>query len=175
MKILTVSGALAALVLVTSAHAGGMRGGMGSGGKPPAPAYSFAATLSGAQNVPAVMSDGSGTFSIDFPAALDSATYTLKVNGLSADVTAIHMHCALSGANGMPAVNVMVGRNITISNDDIRPIDATNPACGMAINNIASLLEAVRQHRIYVNVHTANFPAGEVRGQVIETPAAGED
>ena len=174
MKILTVSGAFAALVMVTSTHAGGMRGGMG-GGKPPAPAYSFAATLSGAQNVPAVMSDGSGSFSIEFPAALDNATYTLKVDDLSADVTAVHLHCALSGANGMPALNVMVGRNITITNDDIRPIDATNPACGMAINNIASLLEAVRQHRIYVNVHTANFPAGEVRGQVIETPDAKED
>ena len=40
-------------------------------------------------------------------------------------------------------------------------------ACGVPLNNIASLAFAMRAGKIYANVHSAAFPAGVMRGQLL--------
>lgn len=42
----------------------------------------------------------------------------------------------------------------------------TNEACGVPVNNAASLYEAILQRRIYLNVHSDANPPGETRGQL---------
>ncbi|HJY80592.1 MAG TPA: CHRD domain-containing protein [Candidatus Binatia bacterium] len=91
-------------------------------------------------------------------------------------VTQAHLHCARAGINGpifvflfpfTPAgvnVNGTLARG-TFTNADIIPT-AGNAACGTTVNNIASLLEAIREGRVYANVHTLTNPAGEIRAQV---------
>ncbi len=79
-----------------------------------------------------------------------------------------HIHCAPGGANG-PVVAFLAGV-VPGGFDGKVKLDATltaanivNPACGA---DIALLAESMRAGDTYVNVHSIDFPGGEVRGQI---------
>ncbi len=116
-----------------------------------------------------------GHFGISFDDDLSAADVNLNV--FAANVTGAHLHCGMAGTNGpivvslfegglfLPAENA-AGRigKVMITNDDILP--KTAEECGMPINNIASLLNAITASNIYVNVHSTSFPPGALRGQL---------
>jgi len=99
-------------------------------------------------------------------------------------VTMAHLHCATAGMGGTPVifsfgkngeakdgmyVNEMLSDG-SLTSHDLLPGDYSNMfACGVPINNIASLYKAVLERKIYVNVHTIAHPNGEVHGQVINS------
>lgn len=151
----------------------------------------FEAELSGAQEVttPAggVVTDTTGTIEIEFDKALTSALFSLAVSNGTGIIQA-HLHCASAGVNGPvvsflfgpvePPVDVGAGSVAgTLSNSDIIPLDTSeeNEACGVPLNNIASLAFAMRAGKIYANVHSAAFPAGVVRGQLLEADDEDDD
>jgi hypothetical protein len=80
-------------------------------------------------------------------------TWTLKFSGLTGPATAAHIHLGAMGASG----NVVV------------PLcgPCKSPVKGTATLSKA-LLKALKTHKLYVNVHTAKNPAGEIRGQLAE-------
>jgi CHRD domain len=113
---------------------------------------SFGATLSGAAEVPANASGGTGTLD----ATLDKSTSVLKwkvtYSGLTGPATMAHFHGpAMPGSNTKPVVPFA---------------SAANPIEGSATltpDQIADLMAG----KWYVNVHTAANPGGEIRGQVM--------
>jgi len=133
--------------------------------------------LSGAQEVPGVITNTTGTLRLDFDPGLSEARFRLMVND-GIGVTQAHLHCARAGANG-PVVVFLFGFapggvNVdgvlstgTLTNTEFLGADCTGTT-GRPINNIASLALAARDGLIYVNVHTNLNPAGEVRGQLFE-------
>ena len=78
-------------------------------------------------------------------------TWTLTFSKLSGPATAAHIHMAAMGKSG----NVIV------------PLcgPCTSPVKGTATIS-AALKAAFKKHLLYVNVHTAKNPAGEIRGQL---------
>jgi CHRD domain len=139
------------------------------------------AILSGAQEVspPAptggVVTETTAKVELQFDAGLTQVEFRLDVSK-GAGVTQAHLHCARAGVNGPIFVFLFpltpAGVNVngtlakgTFTNADIMSTSG-NAACGTTINNIASLLEAIREGRVYANVHTLANPAGEVRAQV---------
>ncbi|PTN11814.1 CHRD domain-containing protein [Nitrosomonas aestuarii] len=67
-----------------------------------------------------------------------------------------------------PPVDVSNGAlEVTLDNSDII-LPETMDACGVPLNNIASLAFAMRAGKIYANVHSTAFPAGVIRGQLLE-------
>jgi hypothetical protein len=109
--------------------------------------------------------------------------YNLNVkNGVN--VTQAHYHCAAAGENG-PVVAFLFGfvpGGVNVRNGKLASgrLDNTNvlsdttdfkntTVCGVTIVNIASLYAAILKGLIYVNVHTVANPAGEVRGQVVQS------
>ncbi len=131
--------------------------------------------LSGDQEVDPVINSFIGRFGIAFEDDLSAADVNLTV--FAANVTGAHLHCGAAGTNGTIVVGLQEGRlffppeqargrigKVMITNDDILP--RTVEDCGMAINNIASLLAAIRMDLIYVNVHSSAFPGGALRGQL---------
>ena len=101
----------------------------------------------------------------------------MNLTVFAANVTGAHLHCGAAGTNGTIVVGLQEGGlffppeqalgrigEVMITNDDIRP--KTAEQCGVAINNIASLLAAIRMDLIYVNVHTAAFGGGALRAQL---------
>jgi hypothetical protein len=116
----------------------------------------FRADASAAQEVqdPPVESEGLATGRFTFERDLSEFGARVDVEGLTGEVTAAHLHCAIAGVT-LP------------DNEDVTDNPTCEDACGFAINNIASLRQAAADGCIYLNVHTEQFPDGEVRGQLL--------
>lgn len=158
---------------------------LGAGLLPAGPALAdgavFEAGLSGAQEVPAVDTRGSGKIKAKFDAGYSRVTVDVKAKDLRGAIVGAHFHCARAGANG-PVVFGLVspgplsvdGNRIrgSLTNANFTGADCTGPA-GRNINNIAALAFAMRDGLIYLNLHTSAVGSGEIRGQL--EPARGDD
>ena len=92
-----------------------------------------------------------------FKGTLNGSTLTWKLtySHLTGAATAAHIHMGAKGVAG----NVVV------------PLCGATPACksgvGGTITLTSAMMSAFKKHLLYVNVHTAKNPNGEIRGQVL--------
>lgn len=136
----------------------------------------FKSRLSGFEEVPALSSQGTG----EFEANIDGQhiEYTLSYRGLDSGVRFAHIHLGQAGVNG--GISVFLCSNL--------PAPVPTPACpinsgsvsgtldetsvvgpagqGIAPEEIDELIAAIKAGVTYVNVHTDDFPGGEIRGQI---------
>jgi len=107
-------------------------------------------TLTGAEEVPAVTTTATGNATVDIkPDRSVSATVT--VSGMTA--TASHIHEGAAGANGPVIVPfTKTGDNTFASAPDAKLTEAQ--------------YESYKQGKLYVNVHSAKNPGGEIRAQI---------
>ncbi|HRP62169.1 MAG TPA: CHRD domain-containing protein [Phycisphaerales bacterium] len=112
--------------------------------------YTLVAELRGGQEVPPVSTTarGSGRFIVDTDAK--TVTYYINFRGLSSTETAAHIHGVAD-----PGVNAGIKHNLGTG----------NPKAGVWNYNPADEAD-ILAGRMYVNVHTTNFPGGEIRGQI---------
>lgn len=115
----------------------------------------FDAALDGVQEVPMVNTNGRGIASIRITADLDSIRYDVQLSGLSGPAQAAHLHLGAPGSNGPVTLDLSSG----IMGDRIQGWALTS---GLGDALITEMLEG----GVYLNVHTAQEPAGEIRGQV---------
>jgi len=112
----------------------------------------FSADLTGAQEAPPVATPGRGSATATLDGnALD---YTVQYSGLSGPATGAHFHGpAVAGQNA--GVQVNIGQ----------------PSLASPIKGRAQLSDQqaadLKAGRLYVNIHTARNPGGEIRGQVL--------
>ena len=110
------------------------------------------ADITGAQEVPAVTTQGKGNAEITYDSAGKKLSWTVTYSGLSGPATAAHFHGpAEAGKNAGVAVPI--------------PNQATSPVKGTATLTDAQAADLMAG-RYYVNIHTAANPGGEIRGQV---------
>jgi hypothetical protein len=158
---------LSAGLLVTSLA------GAGATGK-----KNFKANLTGFQEVPAVSSFGSGTFTATIDDDAQTITYELSYGGLNSTTLFAHIHLGQRGANGgvaaflcgggdKPPCPAGTGATETVSGV-IDAADVIGPAGqGIAAGEFDELVDAMRAGVTYVNVHSAPmWPGGEIRGQL---------
>lgn len=108
------------------------------------------ADLKGTNEVPPVDTKATGSVTATFDTASKKLSWKGSYSGLSGPATAAHFHAGESGKNGGVAV----------------PITATaSPFEGSATLTDAQVADLMGG-KWYVNVHTANNKAGEIRGQV---------
>lgn len=123
--------------------------------------FTFTAVLDQAQEVPAPIAvpGAAGTATMRFNSANNTFDLDLFVQGLSGPITSSHLHVAPPGAAGPAVVNLGDQTAYIASGGGFRRI-----VRGLAFPaaNIADLLSG----NIYVNVHTALNPAGEIRSQM---------
>lgn len=114
----------------------------------------FAAELSGKNEAPANDSKASGMVTADYDTVSNKLTWSVKVSGLSGSPTRVHFHGpAKEGENANPL--------ITLEAADV----ASEKIDGSAILTTEQV-NALKDGKVYLNVHTAKFPDGEVRGQL---------
>ena len=135
----------------------------GNGGLGNHSAMSFGARLRPGQEVPPVVSDGQGRVSFD----VDGTTVAFKLHweDLTSQATMAHIHCGATGVAGPVGVTLFMGamgKDGTVRGTFTAP--DTGNSCGWV--TLADVLGAVFSGNTYVNVHSTNFPAGEIRGQL---------
>jgi Cu/Zn superoxide dismutase len=114
------------------------------------------ANLSGSNEMPAADPSASGTAKVRLDRAKKKVCFTIRVNGAVEDVVAAHIHKGGKGVAGdilVPLINSA----------------APGPKFTGCEKNVArSVIRAILRHprRYYVNVHTMDFPGGEIRGQL---------
>ena len=115
---------------------------------------SFKVPLSGAEQVPPVTTTGKGSANLTWDPSTRVVTWDITDSGLTGPVTMAHFHNGAEGKNG-PVVIWLTQKNT----------EATG-----AIKGDATLTpEQAQQFEAgdwYINVHTKDHPAGEIRGQV---------
>ena len=119
----------------------------------------FYANMTGGQEIPAVTTSSYGRAGFEFADSLTSMSYIIRTN-VSAP-TAAHIHCAPAGQNGPVGVTLQL-RSATGHGTITKP--DKNNACGWT--TVADVMTAMQSGNAYINVHTAAFPTGEIRGQV---------
>lgn len=114
------------------------------------------ARLSGASEVPPVMSNASGTVEASLNKQTNELSWTVTYSGLSGPATGAHFHGpAMAGANAGVVVP-MTG-------------SLTSPIRGVASLTAAQVADLMAG-KWYVNLHTAANPNGEIRGQIPARP-----
>jgi hypothetical protein len=145
------------------------------------PGDKFQATLIGFDEVPALSTTASGTFSMEINSTDTAFDYELSYSGLTGAVQQAHIHIAQKGVNGgvmvfyctnlgngPPGTQPCPGPNDGTVSGTITAANVVGGAAsqGVAAGEFAEVLRAIRGGSVYVNVHSSLFPGGEIRGQL---------
>jgi hypothetical protein len=114
----------------------------------------LATFMDGAKDVPALDTQGFGISVVLVVPAMNEVCYLVTQHNLSSTVVAAHIHKGAKGTNGPVVVPFKA------------PVDGKAKGCVTVDAALAKDL-AANPKSYYVNVHTANHPAGEIRGQLI--------
>jgi hypothetical protein len=136
-------------------------------------AFHVRANLTGFEEVPSNNTNGHASLSAKVtPAAI---TFTLTYTNLSAAPTSAHIHVGqilvnggvsvfFCGGGGQPACPTTTSGTVTGTISAANVVGPTGQ--GFAAGDLAALERAIKGGVTYANIHSANFPAGEIRGQV---------
>lgn len=115
----------------------------------------FSVYLNGRQEVPANSSPASGTCFVTLNGAETQVTVECNYRNLTSNVAGAHIH-----DNGPIGVNGPILFNFNHTG-------GTSGSIGpLTFNTTPAQVADLRANKWYVNIHTANFPNGEIRGQV---------
>ena len=110
----------------------------------------FVATLTGAQETPPNNTTARGTATLLLDPNETTARVTLRFNNLSAAETVAHIHGPAPAGQAAPP---------------IFDLPNTGNFTDFQINLTPQRVAELKSGFFYINVHSANFPAGEIRGQ----------
>lgn len=119
----------------------------------------YAFDLCGAQEAPAVNSNAVGSAVVSVDNGNTNLHYQVVADGLSGPATAAHFHTGQVGVSGPVLL----------------PVDVPSPASGGVISINGNDAVAIENQNIYLNVHTAANPGGEIRGQVTRVVSCAEN
>lgn len=111
----------------------------------------FQARMNGSQEVPEVVTSALGAAVGSLNATLDSFEYAVCATGLTP--TAAHFHSGEPGESG-PVIVPLSSTSMPGFYQDKVPVNG-------------AILDQLLKNQVYVNVHTADHPDGEIRGQVL--------
>jgi hypothetical protein len=134
--------------------------------------HNFRAHATGAQEVPARDTRAQGQATFQLSADGTELSFRLIVANIE-NVTQAHIHVAPAGANGQvvlwlypdgPPATLIPGRSQGVLNEGtVTAADLVGPLAGASMDDLVALL---RSGGAYINVHTSQYPPGEVRGQI---------
>ena len=115
----------------------------------------YTAMLNAEQEVAEVNSDATGLATFNLSKSGMEVNYRVVAQGLTGPIMMAHLHNAPAGVDGPVVVDLGDGIDGNVISGSFNPADFEN------------LLEQMMAGDIYINVHTAEFPAGEIRGQLM--------
>jgi CHRD domain-containing protein len=127
------------------------------------------ANLNGGEETPALLTGAVGTATVSVDPVNEEIAVTLSVFNLPTGTTAGHIHIAPRGIAGPVVINFPIPTGRT---GDLPLTFRVGSAAFVArpeigINTMADAIQSIVGGNAYVNVHTSQFPAGEIRGQLV--------
>ena len=113
----------------------------------------YTAKLSGAKEVPKADSKGTGKLDATFDTQTKVFKYTLTFDGLSGPATAAHIHGPAKKTENAGVVAPLGEKS------------PTSPVTG-SVTLTDAHAKTLKETKLYVNVHTAANPGGEIRGAI---------
>jgi len=152
------------VLVVAAVFAGGcpnttsMSGGdeSGGGGGTPTGAKVFFASLSGDQEVPPVDVAATGEATLTLSDDETEVTLDISASGFTVPVTMMHLHGGALGENGSVILDLT---------DSLVDLGGGMVGATGSVAISADVISALRDGTVYLNMHTADNPAGEIRGQ----------
>ncbi len=134
--------------------------------------------LTGFQEVPPKLTAATGSFEATITA--NTLTYTLKYSNLSSPAFMAHIHfgqravaanifiwlCGSPTAPGPAGTPTCPAGGGTVSGVATPSSVLAVPSQNVTAGDFAGAIAIIRSGDAYVNVHTTNFQAGEIRGQL---------
>ena len=134
-------------------------------------AATYKADLTGADAVPAVQTDATGTFSMSYDPETAGLTYTLEVEALtSPSVATIYQGAA--GESGSAVYTLFAGPAEQGDYSGVLAqgtIDETNLTGSLEGGTLGDLIALVKDGKAYVSVGTTANPIDAIRGQIAES------
>lgn len=112
----------------------------------------WVATIDGAQQTPSLATSAFGLAVFNVSKHAGTVNFYVVTNGLSGSITAAHLHTGAVGVAGPVA-------------QDLGAFISGNTLSG-SFTPSAGVITALQGGSIYINVHTAANPGGEIRGQL---------
>ena len=120
--------------------------------------FPISVTFSGLQETPANNSAATGTFVGTYNDVTDSLIYTITFSALGSNVTAAHFHGYVPPGIAGPVIFAPVN-----------PLFPTGVISGTFVDSVKLTQgqeDSLKMGLIYFNIHTTNFPGGELRAQL---------
>lgn len=132
---------------------------------------SFTATLSGASEVPGVVTGAFGTADVTWDVATQTLSWIIDVFNMPTGTSNAHFHVGGPGVAGPTVVNIAFPAQIS---NDYRLTGSATAAnltqrAEQGIRSWQDLEQSLFGGQLYINIHSTANPGGEIRGQVIRT------
>jgi hypothetical protein len=156
---------------------------------PATKAQTFLANLSGSAESPANASTGTGFATVTLNSVLNTMRVQVTFTGLVGTTTASHIHSAtatpFTGTAGVATtLPTFAGFPLGVTSGsydqtlDMTDLTSYNPTFvtangGTAAKAQAALFSGITSGQAYLNIHTTQFPSGEIRGFLTAAPEPG--
>lgn len=144
----------------------------------------FTTTMTGSQEVPPTGSPGIGSALVTIDTVTNLMTVNVSFAGLLSPTTIAHIHCCAGiGGTAIPATTVPsfpgfptgVTTGTYLQTFDLTLASSYNPAFiaangGTVASAQAAFIAGLLNGQAYFNIHTMQFPGGEIRGQLQAIP-----
>jgi len=124
--------------------------------------------MTGAQETPATPTTGMGNIDVSYSKETRTLNYTVTWSGLTGAVSLMHIHgLAPVGFQASVVQNIITPTNgIAVPNASLYGT-AGKFSGTFFVDGVAVKEQDLLNGMYYLNIHTATYPSGEIRGQIV--------
>lgn len=127
--------------------------------------------MNGAQEVPSVPATALGNIDAEYSKLTKTLFYTVYWSNLTGPVAAMHIHgLADPGANAGIVQNIIAASNAIATPNATRYGTSGSFTGSMYVDGVVVKEDDLLAGKFYINIHTAAYPNGEIRGQIVLNP-----
>jgi len=145
---------------------------LGMAGTAQAQIVRFTANLTGNQEAPAILTGAFGTATVTLDLGSRTVSWNIDVFNMPSGTNNSHFHVGPPGLAGPVVVNIAFPANVSNDFNLSGTAGEANliPRPDQGIRSWDDFIQSLMGGQMYLNVHSAANPGGEVRGQVIRVP-----